>query len=76
MYFDTFAEFLQMGKHGFYVWLAYGATVLVLLWSWMSARAMLAGIERQLTEQAEIAARAAKQTPAHQTLESGVRDES
>ena len=57
MYFDTFAEFLQMGKHGFYVWLAYGATGLVLLWSWMSARSMLAGVEKQLTEQAEISAR-------------------
>ena len=41
MYFDTFAEFLQMGKHGFYVWSAYGATGLVLLWSWISARSML-----------------------------------
>ena len=76
MYFDTFAEFLQMGKHGFYVWLAYGATGLVLLGSWMSARSMLAGVEKQLTEQAEISARGAKQTPAHQTLESGVSDES
>ncbi|RZO82497.1 MAG: heme exporter protein CcmD [OM182 bacterium] len=76
MYFDTFAEFLQMGKHGFYVWLAYGATGLVLLWSWMSARSMLAGVEKQLTEQAEITARGAKQTPARQTSESGASDES
>ena len=76
MYFDTFAEFLQMGKHGFYVWLAYGATGLVLLWSWMSARSMLAGVEKQLTEQAEISAQGAKQTPAHQTSESGASDES
>ena len=76
MYFDTFAEFMQMGKHGLYVWLAYGATGLVLLWSWMSARSMLAGVEKQLTEQAEITARGAKQTPAHQTSESGASDES
>ena len=76
MYFDTFAEFLQMGKHGFYVWLAYGATGLVLLWSWMSARSMLAGVEKQLTEQAELSARGAKRTPAHQTSESGASDES
>ena len=76
MYFDTFAEFLQMGKHGFYVWLAYGATGLVLLWSWMSARSMLAGVEKQLTEQAEISARGAKQSPAQQTSESGASDES
>ena len=76
MYFDTFAEFLQMGKHGFYVWLAYGATGLVLLWSWMSARSMLAGVEKQLTEQAETSARGARQSPAQQTSESGAGDES
>ncbi len=28
--FDSFAEFLHMGGHGLYVWLAYGATYLVL----------------------------------------------
>ena len=75
MYFDTFAEFLQMGKHGFYVWLAYGATGLVLLWSWISARSMLSGIERRLAEQAEISARGAKQARAHRTSKSGVGDE-
>ncbi|MGI9293151.1 MAG: heme exporter protein CcmD [Pseudomonadales bacterium] len=31
MYFASFAELLQMGGHGFYVWLAYGVTALVLL---------------------------------------------
>ena len=75
MYFDTFAEFLQMGKHGFYVWLAYGATGLVLLWSWISARSMLSGIERRLAEQAEISSRGAKQARAHRTSKSGVGDE-
>jgi len=75
MYFDTFAEFLQMGKHGFYVWLAYGATGLVLLWSWISARSMLSGIERRLAEQAEISARGAKQARTHRTSKSGVGDE-
>ena len=29
--FDSFAEFLAMGDHGFYVWLAYGITFAVLL---------------------------------------------
>ena len=28
--FDSFAEFLAMGNHGFYVWLAYGLTFMVL----------------------------------------------
>ena len=36
MYFDSFAEFLLMGKHGFYVWTAYGTTAAVLLGSWLA----------------------------------------
>jgi len=28
--FNSVSEFLAMGKHGFYVWLAYGLTFLVL----------------------------------------------
>ena len=35
MYFDSLADLRQMGKHGFYVWTAYGATALVLLISWL-----------------------------------------
>jgi len=31
MFFDSFAEFLAMGKHGFYVWLCYGITALVIV---------------------------------------------
>lgn len=31
MYFDSFADFLAMGGHGLYVWLAYGVTLLTLL---------------------------------------------
>ncbi len=30
MMFHSLSEFFAMGGHGFYVWLAYGATVLVL----------------------------------------------
>lgn len=30
-YFHSFAEFLAMGKHGFYVWLCYGLTFLVII---------------------------------------------
>ena len=75
MYFDTFAEFLQMGKHGFYVWLAYGATALVLLWSWISARATLSGIEKQLAEQREISARSTSQKSALELSETGASGE-
>lgn len=31
--FESLAEFLAMGKHGFYVWLAYGLSALVVLWN-------------------------------------------
>ncbi len=31
MYFDSFSEFIAMGEHGFYVWLAYGVTLTALL---------------------------------------------
>ncbi len=30
MAFDSFTEFLAMGGHGFYVWLSYGLTFMVL----------------------------------------------
>jgi heme exporter protein D len=30
MYFESFAEFVAMGKHGAYVWSAYGITLVVL----------------------------------------------
>ncbi|MDX1319426.1 MAG: heme exporter protein CcmD [Oceanospirillum sp.] len=30
MYFDSFSEFLNMGGHGLYVWMAYGLTAVLL----------------------------------------------
>ncbi len=30
MYFESFADFIAMGKHGVYVWSAYGITLAVL----------------------------------------------
>jgi heme exporter protein D len=57
MYFDSFADLLQMGEHGFYVWTAYGATGLVLLISWLSARGAFVKTARRLQQQAELAHR-------------------
>lgn len=31
MSFETFAEFVAMGGHGFYVWFSYGASIFVVL---------------------------------------------
>ncbi len=42
--FDSVAEFVQMGGHGLYVWLAYGVTYLVLgvlLWQSLAGHRML-----------------------------------
>lgn len=35
--FATFADFLQMGKHGLYVWLSYGIGVFLLIYNVLSA---------------------------------------
>ncbi len=39
MQFDNLQAFLAMGGHGLYVWLAYGATLLVLIGNYLSVRA-------------------------------------
>ena len=31
MQFETFSEFIAMGKHGYYVWLAYGLSLAILV---------------------------------------------
>lgn len=33
MAFESFADFLAMGKHAPYVWSAYGITFLIVLWN-------------------------------------------
>ncbi|MFC3680874.1 heme exporter protein CcmD [Bacterioplanoides pacificum] len=33
MQFDSFAEFIAMGRHGFYVWLAYGLSALIIMYN-------------------------------------------
>ncbi len=61
MYFDSFEALLQMGKHGFYVWSAWGSTALVLLLSWLSARAGFNGAARRLQQQLLLSEREAQQ---------------
>ncbi|NCF77919.1 MAG: heme exporter protein CcmD [Proteobacteria bacterium] len=62
MYFDSFAEFLLMGKHGFYVWMAYGITAAVLLGSWLSARQAFVNAKQQIAREIELADRSASVT--------------
>ena len=32
-YFVSFADFLQMGKHGLYVWLSYGIFLTIIIYN-------------------------------------------
>ena len=35
-HFESFSEFIQMGKHGYYVWLSYGIGLLVIIYNVLS----------------------------------------
>jgi heme exporter protein D len=35
MYFQSMADFWAMGGHGFYVWLAYGISVIIFIYNVM-----------------------------------------
>ncbi|ASP40243.1 heme exporter protein CcmD [Bacterioplanes sanyensis] len=45
MEFSSFSEFLAMGKHGFYVWLSYGLTALIVAFNvlqpWLRRRQLI-----------------------------------
>jgi heme exporter protein D len=52
MEFHSFAEFIAMGRHGFYVWLSYGLTLLVIAaniaWPVLDRRRLLKEQARRL----------------------------
>lgn len=48
MHFDSLSDFILMGGHALYVWLAYGATILVLLGSYVSVRAARKSVVSEL----------------------------
>jgi len=35
-HFASFADFLQMGKHGLYIWLSYGIGLIVIIYNILS----------------------------------------
>lgn len=39
MQFNNFSDFINMGGYGFYVWLSFGATALILILLLMSSKA-------------------------------------
>jgi len=52
--FDSWSEFFAMGGHGFYVWLSYGLSLLVVLANVLATRSSR---RRYLQEQADLAIR-------------------
>lgn len=65
MAFDSFADFLAMGRHGPYVWSAYGLTLAIVLWNilqpWRQRRRLLreqAALLRRESRSREVAASA------------------
>mgnify|MGYP005991638201 CR=1 FL=1 len=50
MVFNSFAEFLNMGGYGFYVWLSYGFTALLLIVLTFSSVKMETQIIKQIKQ--------------------------
>ena len=48
MQFDSLQAFLAMGGHGLYVWLAYGATLLLFIVNYLSVRAAQRSVVQRL----------------------------
>lgn len=69
MSFQTFADFVAMGGHGLYVWLSYGAALIIVIYNVVSVRL---GLRRFFREaRARQRRQVASTGPA-----SGVREES
>ena len=58
MYFESFADFIAMGKHGAFVWSAYGISLLVLA---INVALPILGKRRYLQEEARRLRRENKQ---------------
>lgn len=52
MQFDSFAEFIEMGGHGLYVWLAYGTAFVAFAANYFSVRRAAARQREELRWQA------------------------
>ncbi|HAL40950.1 MAG TPA: heme exporter protein CcmD [Gammaproteobacteria bacterium] len=71
MYFDSFSDLMAMGKHGFYVWTAYGATILVFVGSFLALRAAQRKQLRHLHWQASLRQGAAAEAADSGSLDHG-----
>lgn len=46
--FDSFTNFLEMGGHGFYVWLCYAIVIVALVWQFIWLKRSLSKHKKQL----------------------------
>ena len=53
MYFESISDFIAMGGHGFYVWLAYGVSAAVIVGYLVSLRLMRRRVLEDLSWQAD-----------------------
>jgi len=57
MQFDTWLNFIHMGGHGFYVWLSFGISILVLLINivspWLSLKNTLQSLARKFQHESK-----------------------
>ncbi len=61
MYFDSFSDFIAMGGHGLYVWLAYGIALAVVSFNLISPilrkKQFMAEYQRRLKRERRLAER-------------------
>ena len=61
MFFDSFSDFIAMGGHGLYVWLAYGIALVVVLFNIVSPilrkQQFMAEYQRRLKRERKLAER-------------------
>ena len=62
MYFDSFADFLAMGDHGFYVWGAYAISAFLIVGNMLLAWRQQGRVRAELTRRARREARDASTT--------------
>ena len=75
--FDTFAEFIAMGGHALYVWLAYGSTIVVLLGNFLMLRSarnrQMQALRWSVRAEQDATVQAAQQIKAQQERDTVVR---
>ena len=72
MHFHSVADFIAMGGYGFFVWLSYGVTVLLLVLLILASRADRKKIIRQIQQRQKRVAKlnqAAQAEANHQSVE-------